>query len=111
MFKLNFLILFPTCILCYIGVRIFLQTEYQICICKKIVSCFGDNASGADSRKGVPGVRPPPLKFSKIRVLGIYIHVKNDKYARISVSSYVTIINLPLISDFISYYADSEAAR
>ena len=54
---------------------------------------------------------PPPLKFSKIRVLGIYIHVKNDKYARISVSSYVTIINLPLISDFISYYADSEAAR
>ena len=48
---------------------------------------------GADSRKGVPGV-----KFSKIRVLGD-IH---DKCAPISVNSYVTIIYLPLISHFIS---------
>ena len=55
---------------------------------------------------GVPPP-PPPLKFSKIRVyiqIRIYIHAHNDKSARISVNSFnkITIIYLPLISDFIS---------
>ena len=58
--------------------------------------------AGADSRKGVPGVRPPPPKISKdYRVFGeiyIYVYIWTD----ISVNSYVTIIYLPLNSDFIS---------
>ena len=49
----------------------------------------------------VPYTTPPP-KFSKIWVLRIYIHVHNDKCAHTSVNSYVTIIYLPLISNFIS---------
>ena len=53
-------------------------------------------------KKGVPGVRPPPpLKFPKIigySGIYIYVYIRTD----ISVNSYVTIIYLPLNSDFIS---------
>ena len=38
-------------------------------------------------RGGLGGARPPPLKFSKIRLLGIYKHVHNEKCAHISVNS------------------------
>ena len=58
--------------------------------------------AGADSRKGVPVVPPPPKIFQRVGKSGRYILLHNDKCAYISVSSYVTIVYLPLISNFIS---------
>ena len=55
--------------------------------------------AGADSRKGVPGVRPPPLKFSKmIRVL-IYIMTNMHIFRSILMSQLFTCLSLAIHVD------------
>ena len=57
---------------------------------------------GADSRKGVPGVRPPKI-FKDQGTRGyIYIHLYNDKCAHISVN-YLPVFH----QRFCFYHADS----
>ena len=52
-------------------------------------------------RKAYQAYALPP-KIQRLGYLGIYIHLHNYNCTHISVNPYVTIILLPLLSDFIS---------
>ena len=58
------------------------------------------STGGFRGRRG--GRNPPPLNFQRFGYSGINVHVHKEKCVYISANSYITIIYLPLISDFIS---------